>query len=164
MQAETSGLRFAVPKDWKVFDATAITEGKDKAMVKELTQMYQVDESQLAQMFGQMDLMVLGPVENRFAPNVNVVANGLTTLPPAGDLAAVLGKLGATTGTPRDVTTALGPAILVPYDLSSGGNQVQGRSIVLEGPNGFATVTVSHITDEGADAVTASVLESISAG
>ena len=164
VQAKKSGLRFAVPEDWTVFDATAITQGKDPAMVKELTRMYQVDEEQLAQMFGQMDVMVTGPVEKRFAPNVNVVPNGLTTLPAAGDLAAELEKLGATTGTPRDVTTVLGPAILVPYEMSSGGNQVKGRSIVLEGPNGFATVTVSHITDKGADAVTTSVLESISAG
>ncbi len=163
VQAKTSGLRFAVPDDWTVFDATAITEGKDKAMIKELTRMYQVDESQLAQMFGQMDVMVLGPVESKFAPNVNVVPNGLTKLPPATDLAAELGKLGATTGTPKDVTTALGPAILVPYDLTSGPNKVKGRSIVLEGPNGFVTVTVSHITDKGADAVTSSVLDTISA-
>ena len=163
-QAKTSGLRFAVPEDWDVFDATAITEGKDKAMIKELTRMYQVDEGQLAQMFGQMDVMVLGPVESKFAPNVNVVPNGLTKLPPASDLAAELGKLGATTGTPKDVTTALGPGILVPYDLTSGPNKVKGRSIVLEGPNGFVTVTVSHITDKGADAVTSSVLDTISAG
>ncbi|MFL6081029.1 MAG: hypothetical protein ACJ714_13965 [Ornithinibacter sp.] len=164
VQAKSTGLRFAVPDDWKVFDATAVTEGKNKAMVTELTRMYQVDEKQLAQMFGQMDVMVMGPVENRFAPNVNVVPNGLSTLPAASDLAAELEKLGATTGTPRDVNTALGPAILVPYELSSGGNQVKGRSIVVEGPNGFATVTVSHITDKGADAVTSSVLTSISTG
>ncbi|MFL6151799.1 MAG: hypothetical protein ACJ72B_05390 [Ornithinibacter sp.] len=164
VQAKSSGLRFAVPDDWKVFDATAVTEGKNTAMVTELTRMYQVDEKQLAQMFGQMDVMVMGPVENRFAPNVNVVPNGLSTLPAASDLAAELEKLGATTGTPRDVSTALGPAILVPYELSSGGNQVKGRSIVVEGPNGFATVTVSHITDKGADAVTSSVLTSISTG
>jgi hypothetical protein len=164
VQAKTSGVRFAAPEDWKVFDATAITEGKDKALVKALTQMYQVDESQLAQMFSQMDVMVMGPVESKFAPNVNVVPNGLTKLPPASDLAAELGKLGAKTGTPRDLTTALGPAILVPYELTSGTNKVKGRSIVLKGPKGFVTVTVSHITDKGADAVTSSVLDTISAG
>jgi hypothetical protein len=163
-QAKTSGLRFAVPEDWKVFDATAVTEGKDKELVKELTQTYGVDESALADIFGSMDLMVVGPIEQKFAPNVNVVPNDLTKLPTATDLAAQLDKAGATTGTPRDETTPLGPAIVVPYELTSGGNTVKGRSIVLEGPNGFVTVTVSHISDEGADAVAKSVLSTISAG
>ena len=45
-----------------------------------------MNADQLAQVFGQLDLMVVGPPEQEFAPNVNVVANGLTELPAANDL------------------------------------------------------------------------------
>ncbi len=154
-------MRFALPDDWKVFDPEAISSGKDKALLKELEKTFSMNADELAQVFGQLDLMVVGPPEQEFAPNVNVVANGLTALPAASDLATQLGKLGAKTGTPRDETTPLGPAIVVPYTLESGGHEVRGRSIVLEGPDGFVTVTVSHITEKGADAVTSSVLETI---
>ena len=156
-------VRFALPDDWKVFDAEAISSGKDKALLEELEKTFSMNADELAQVFGQLDLMVVGPPEQEFAPNVNVVANGLTTLPAASDLATQLGKLGAKTGTPRDETTPLGPAIVVPYTLASGGHEVRGRSIVLEGPDGFVTVTVSHITDKGADAVTSTVLKTIAA-
>ena len=163
VEGPDTGVRFALPDDWKVFDAKAISSGKDKALIKELEKTFSMNADQLAQVFGQLDLMVVGPPEQEFAPNVNIVANGLTTLPAASDLATQLEKLGAKTGTPRDETTPLGPAIVVPYTLSSGGHEVQGRSIVLEGPEGFVTVTVSHITEKGADAVTATVLKTITA-
>ncbi len=154
-------MRFALPDDWKVFDPEAISSGKDKALLKELEKTFSMNADELAQVFGQLDLMVVGPPEQEFAPNVNVVANGLTALPAASDLATQLGKLGAKTGTPRDETTPLGPGDRGALHLESGGHEVQGRSIVLEGPDGFVTVTVSHITEKGADAVTSSVLETI---
>lgn len=161
VETRTSGLKFALPQDWQVFDAKKITEGGDKALVKELAQTYNVTESQLTQIFGQMDLMVVGPTEKRFAPNVNVVANALTALPAASDLAAELGKVGAKTGTPRDATTPLGPAIVVPYSLTSGSNEVKGRSIVFKGPKGFVTVTVSHVDDARADQLASMILSTV---
>ncbi len=96
-------MRFALPGDWKVFDAEAISSGKDKALTQELEKTFSMNADQLAQVFGQLDLMVVGPPEQEFAPNVNVVANG------------------------------------------------------------FVTVTVSHITEKGADAVTSTVLKTIAA-
>lgn len=163
VETDATGLRFAVPDDWTVFDAATITEPGNEALANELATTYGVDEAQLAEIFGQMDLMVVGPVEQEFAPNVNVVANGLTALPPATTLATELEKIGARTGTPRDETTPLGPAIVVPYRLSSGGNDVRGRSMVLEGPQGFVTVTVSHVDDDKADEIASSVLSTIGA-
>lgn len=162
VEAKDSRLRFAVPEDWSVLDPSTLSTDPDSAIAKELEKTYQLSAEQLSQVFGQMQLMVVGPAEKSFAPNVNVVPNPLTALPPATDLAAELDKVGAKSGTPRDATTPLGPAIVVPYELQSGKNLVKGRSIVLEGPEGFVTITVSHITDEGADAVTANILSTAS--
>ena len=164
VEAKGTGLRFAVPDDWKLFDAEAISSGKDKALIKELEKTFSMNADQLARVFGQLDLMVVGPPVKKFAPNVNVVANGLTKLPAASDLATQLEKFGAKTSTPRDETTPLGPAIVVPYTLSSGGNEVKGRSIVLEGPKGFVTITVSHVDDAAADALTATILTTAADG
>ena len=162
VEAKGSRLRFAVPQDWSVLDPSTLSTEPDSPIAKELEKTYQLSAEQLAQVFGQMQLMVVGPAERSFAPNVNVVPNPLTSLPAATDLAAELGKVGAKTGTPRDATTPLGPAIVVPYELQSGKNLVQGRSIVLKGPEGFVTITVSHITDKGADAVTDDILATAS--
>ena len=157
----SSGLRFAAPDDWKVFDTDTLTTDRDEGLIKELTQTYDVTEEQLGQIFASMDLVVIGPAQDGFAPNVNVVPNPLTALPEASELASELEKIGATAGTPRDVTTELGPAIVVPYSVASGTNEVKGRSIVLEGPDGFVTITVSDVTDEAAEDLTEQILSTV---
>ena len=49
----------------------------------------------------------------------------------------------------------------MPYSVASGENTVRGRSIVLEGPDGFVTITVSDITDKAAEAVTEQILSTV---
>jgi hypothetical protein len=122
-----------------------------------------VTQEQFAQSLAGMDLMVMGPMDGTFAPNVNVVPNVLSELPPAANLASELSSVGATPGTPSDETTPLGPAILVPYSLTNGQLDVTGRSIVVGGPDGFVTITVSHVDDKKADAVADTLLSTLSA-
>ena len=70
---------------------------------------------------------------------------------------------GATPGTPSDETTPVGPAILVPYSLTNGQLDIRGRSIVVGGPNGYVTITVSHVDEQAADAVADTLLSTLSA-
>ena len=51
----------------------------------------------------------------------------------------------------------------MPYSLTSNELDIKGRSIVVGGPNGFVTITVSHVDDEAADAVAATLLSTLSA-
>ena len=161
--ATDSGLRFAVPDTWEPIDAEALASGGSNASVDQLLETMGVTREEFVASMQGMELMVMGPVESRFAPNVNVVPNALSELPPASNLASELGSIGATTGTPSDETTPLGPAILVPYSLTSNELDIKGRSIVVGGPNGFVTITVSHVDDEKADAVADTLLSTLSA-
>lgn len=161
--ATESGLRFAVPDTWEPIDAETLTSGGSNAAVDQLLETMGVTREEFVASMQGMELMVMGPVESNFAPNVNVVPNALSELPPATNLASELDSIGATTGTPSDETTPLGPAILVPYSLSSGDLDIKGRSIVVGGPNGFVTITVSHVDDKAADAVAATLLSTLSA-
>ena len=161
--AADSGLRFAVPDTWEPIDAAALAAGESNAAVDQLLETMGVTQEEFVQSMAGMELMVMGPAESNFAPNVNVVPNALSELPPAENLASELSSIGATTGTPSDETTPLGPAILVPYSLKSGELDIKGRSIVTGGPNGFVTITVSHVDDQAADAVAATLLETLSA-
>lgn len=161
--AADSGLRFAVPETWEPIDAETLTSGGSNAAVDQLLETMGVTREEFVASIQGMELMVMGPVESNFAPNVNVVPNALTELPPATNLASELTSIGATAGTPSEETTALGPAILVPYSLMSGELDIKGRSIVVGGPNGFVTITVSHVDDKAADAVAATLLSTLSA-
>lgn len=160
--AADSGLRFAVPDTWEPIDAQSLASGESNASVDQLLETMGVTREEFVQSMAGMELMVMGPAESNFAPNVNVVPNALSELPPATNLASELGSIGATTGTPSDETTPLGPAIYVPYSLKSGELDIKGRSIVVGGPNGFVTITVSHVDDQAADAVAATVLSTLS--
>ena len=161
--ATDSGLRFAVPDTWEPIDAETLASGGSNASVDQLLETMGVTREEFVASMQGMELMVMGPVESSFAPNVNVVPNALSELPPASNLASELDSIGATTGTPSDVSTPLGPAILVPYSLTSNELDIKGRSIVVGGPNGFVTITVSHVDDEAADAVAATLLSTLSA-
>ena len=163
VETRASGLRFAVPEDWSVFDTASLTQDRDEALIKELTETFGMTEEQLAQTFEQMDLMVVGPPQDDFAPNVNVVRNLLTALPAGSAMAAELESVGATVGTPSEETTPLGPAVVVPYSLTSGSTDIKGRSVVVEGPDGFVTLSISHVSEDLADDVTSTILSTIGA-
>ena len=161
--ATKSGLRFAVPDDWASIDAEKVLAGESNPGVDQLLETMGVTQEQFAQSLAGMDLMVMGPMDGTFAPNVNVVPNVLSELPPAANLASELSSVGATPGTPSDETTPLGPATLVPYSLTNGQLDIKGRSIVVGGPNGFVTITVSHVDDKAADAVADTLLSTLGA-
>lgn len=163
VETKASGLRFAVPEDWTVFDTASLTQDRDEALIKELTETFGMTEEQLAQTFEQMDLMVVGPPQDDFAPNVNVVRNLLTALPAGSAMAAELESVGATVGTPSEETTPLGPAVVVPYSLTSGSTDIKGRSVVVEGPDGFVTLSISHVSEDLADDVTSTILSTLGA-
>ena len=161
--APRSGLRFAVPDTWTPVSAETLAGSADSDSVKALLESMQVTKEELLASMAGMDVLVMGPAEKNFGPNVNAVPNSLTELPPSNSFAAELTKLGATTGTPREVSTALGPAIVVPYTLPNGDTTIVGRSIVVGGPNGFVTITVSHVDNKAADAVADTLLSTLGA-
>ncbi len=160
-ESQRAGMKFAVPEDWTVIDPKTLFEKGDKKAIADAAAAMNVTSDQLQQAAGQIDLMVFGTAENGFSPNVNVVPNGLKSLPSADALAAELKTIEADPGEGSEVTTPLGKAVLMPYTLQVGSTKVQGRSIVVGGPNGFATITVSHTSADGADEVTQSVLDTL---
>ena len=95
MTATKSGLRFAVPDDWASIDAEKVLAGESNPGVDQLLETMGVTQEQFAQSLAGMDLMVMGPMDGTFAPNVNVVPNVLSELPPAANLASELSSVGA---------------------------------------------------------------------
>lgn len=161
--APRSSLKFAVPVTWTPVSTELLESGADSDAVKALLETMNVSREQFLASMAGMDVIVMGPAEKNFGPNVNVVPNSLTELPSGSSFGAELTQLGATIGTPREVTSALGPAVLVPYTLPSGATTIVGRSIVVGGPNGYVTITVSHVDEQAADAVADTLLSTLSA-
>ena len=50
---------------------------------------------------------------------------------------------------------------MVPYSLKLPTGTIQGRSILLETPDGIATLTVSHVSTAEADKLTKAILDNV---
>ena len=156
-----TGVRFAVPVEWSLIDPSALLEQGDPDALASAAESLGVSPDQMGEIANQVDLLVMGPPEGDFAPNVNVVPSPVAEMPGDAALKADLGSIGATVSGIRSSTTPLGAAKVASYRLVMGATTVHGRAIVAEIPDGFTTVTVSHVDDKGADAVTAQVLKTL---
>ena len=58
-------------------------------------------------------------------------------------------------------TTAFGKSLVVPYSLTLPPGTIQGRSILLETPDGIATLTVSHASKAEADKLTKAIVDNV---
>ena len=122
-----------------------------------------VTADQLQALAEQLEVIVFGPTVDRFAVNINAIGQPGTTLPTARVASAQLEQLGGKVGTPVAGSTALGKSLVVPYSLKLPSGTVQGRSILLETPDGIATITVSHVAEAEADKLTTAILDNVGA-
>jgi hypothetical protein len=159
--ATGTGVRFAVPEEWSVIDPSALLEQGDADALASAAESLGISPDQMKGVADQVDLLVMGPPEKDFAPNVNVVPNPVAEMPGDAALKADLGTIGAKVSDIRPATTPLGDAKVVSYRLPMGATTVRGRAIVAETPDGFTTITVSHVDDKDADAIAAQVLETL---
>lgn len=160
-ESSTQGIRFAVPDTWKTVDATKTIAAGDEAAIESAASDMGLTADQLRQAAESIDIIIMGPVVDQFAPNVNVVPNTLSALPPLASLKAEAESVGAVVGEGSTIATPLGDAIVLPYVLELEAAAVQGRAIVAPVAGGFTSITVSHVTEEEADALTEQILTTL---
>ncbi|MDO5736270.1 MAG: hypothetical protein Q4P15_07330 [Propionibacteriaceae bacterium] len=160
-ESSTQGIRFAVPATWSVVDPQKLfTSGSEQDIEAAATEMG-MTVAELQQASTQIDIMVMGPAEAQFAPNVNVVPTALKALPTEEMMAAELESVGATPAQGSTQSTDLGEVIVVPYVLELESSTVHGRSILVPVSDGFTSITVSHVTDADAEALTEQLLSTL---
>lgn len=160
-ESSTQGIRFAVPGTWTAVDAKQIIGSGSEADIESAAQDMGLSVDQLRQAAEQIDIIVMGPAVDGFAPNINVVPTSLTELPTQEALAAEAESVGASVGQGSVREAPGGQAMVLPYVLELETANVQGRAIVAPVPGGFTSITVSHINAEDADALTDQILASL---
>ncbi len=154
VDAPETGIRFPVPEGWQALSFRELLESGDKAAIAEAAKTMGVTEDQLDALADQIEVIAFGPTVKDFAVNVNAVPQPGTAMPSAEEASSQLEQIGGTIGTPVTGTTAFGKSLVVPYTLKVQDVTVQGRSILLETPDGVATLTVSHVSEAAADTLT----------
>ena len=162
VDAPTTGVRFPVPEGWKALSFRELLESGDKAAIAEAAETMGVTEDQLDALADQIEVIAFGPTVKEFAVNVNAVPQPGSAMPSAEEASSQLEQIGGTIGTPVTGTTDFGTSLVVPYTLKVKDVTVQGRSILLETPDGVATLTVSHVSQAEADTLTKSILDNVS--
>ena len=162
VDAPTTGVRFPVPQGWKALPFRELLDSGDKAAIAEAAETMGVTEDQLDALAEQIEVIAFGPTVKEFAVNVNAVPQPGSAMPSAEEASSQLEQIGGTIGTPVTGTTDFGTSLVVPYTLKVKDVTVQGRSILLETPDGVATLTVSHVSQAEADTLTKSILDNVS--
>ena len=162
VDAPTTGVRFPVPQGWKALPFRELLDSGDKAAIAEAAETMGVTEDQLDALAEQIEVIAFGPTVKEFAVNVNAVPQPGSAMPSAEEASSQLEQIGGTIGTPVTGTTDFGKSLVVPYTLKVKDVTVQGRSILLETPDGVATLTVSHVSQAEADTLTKSILDNVS--
>jgi hypothetical protein len=159
--APRSGVRFPVPEGWKSLSFREVLDSGDPKAIADAAKTMGVSAAELDSLADQIEVVVFGPTVKRFAVNINAVPQPGTAMPSVEEATAQLTQIGGKIGTPRTGTTALGKSLVVPYTLTLQGITVQGRTILIETPGGVATITVSHVTEADADALTQAILDNV---
>ena len=162
VDAPETGIRFPVPQGWQALSFRELLDSGDKAAIAEAAKTMGVTEDQLDALADQIEVIAFGPTVEEFAVNVNAVPQPGTAMPSAEEASSQLEQIGGTIGTPVTGTTAFGKSLVVPYTLKVKDVTVQGRSILLETPDGVATLTVSHVSEAEADTLTRTILDNVS--
>jgi hypothetical protein len=161
--ADKTGIRFPVPEDWKSLSFREVLEAGDEKAIAEAAKTMGVTPDQLDDLADQIEVIVFGPTLKNFAVNINAIPQPGVAMPSAKQAASQLEQIGGEVGTPKTGTTAFGASLVVPYTLQVRGTTVQGRSILLETPDGIATLTVSHVSAKEADKLTQDILDNVGA-
>jgi hypothetical protein len=161
VEAEKTGIRFPVPEDWKSVSFREVLESGDQKAIAEAAEAMGVSVEQLSDLADQIEVIVFGPTLKNFAVNINVIPQPGVAMPSAEQASSQLEQIGGKVGTPTTGTTAFGASLVVPYTLDVRGTTVQGRSILLETPEGIATLTVSHVAADEADQLTRAILDNV---
>ncbi|HWO50141.1 MAG TPA: hypothetical protein VNN23_00970 [Ornithinibacter sp.] len=151
-----------MPQGWKALSFRELLDSGDKAAIAEAAETMGVTEDQLDALAEQIEVIAFGPTVKEFAVNVNAVPQPGSAMPSAEEASSQLEQIGGTIGTPVTGTTDFGTSLVVPYTLKVKDVTVQGRSILLETPDGVATLTVSHVSQAEADTLTKSILDNVS--
>jgi hypothetical protein len=162
VDAPTTGVRFPVPEGWQALSFRELLDSGDKAAIAEAAETMGVTEDQLDALAEQIEVIAFGPTVKEFAVNINAVPQPGTAMPSAEEASSQLEQIGGTIGTPVTGTTDFGKSLVVPYTLKVKDVTVQGRSILLETPDGVATLTVSHVSEVEADRLTKTILDNVS--
>lgn len=162
VEATKTGVRFPVPEDWKSLSFREVLESGDKQAIEQAAKSMGVTPEQLDAVADQIEVIVFGPTVDRFAVNINAVPQPGAKMPSAQQASSQLEGLGGKIGTPVEGTTAFGKSLVVPYTIKIQGVTIQGRSILLETPDGVATLTVSHVSEAEADKLTKAILDNVS--
>ena len=161
IEAPKAGIRFPVPDDWRTMSFQEVLDSGDTKAMDEAAKAMGVTPDQLQALAEQIEVIVFGPTVDGFAVNINAIGQPGTTLPTARVASAQLEKAGGKVGTPVAGTTAFGKSLVVPYSLKLPTGTIQGRSILLETPDGIATLTVSHASKAEADKLTKAILDNV---
>jgi hypothetical protein len=161
IEAPKAGIRFPVPDDWRTVSFQEVLDSGDTKAMDEAATMMGVTPDQLQALADQLEVIVFGPTVDKFAVNINAIGQPGTTLPTARLASEQLEKLGGKVGTPVVGTTTFGKSLVVPYSLKLPNGTIQGRSILLETPDGIATLTVSHESKAEADTLTQAILDNV---
>lgn len=161
VEAPKTGIRFPVPKGWKSLSFREVLDSGDKKAIDEAAKSMGVTAEQLDSLAEQIDVMVFGPTVKGFAVNINTVPQPGAAMPSADEAVSQLKQLGGTVGTPTTGTTAFGKTLVVPYTLKVQDTTVQGRTVLVETPDGIATLSVSHVSAAEADKLTQSILDNV---
>ncbi len=161
IEAPKTGIRFPVPDDWRTLSFQEVLDSGDTKAMDDAAKTMGVTTDQLKVLAKQIEVIVFGPTIDKFAVNINAIGQPGSTLPTAKEAGAQLEKLGGKVGTPAAGTTAFGKSLVVPYSLELPTGTIQGRSILLETPDGVATLTVSHVSEAEADKLTQAILDNV---
>jgi hypothetical protein len=161
IEAPKTGIRFPVPDDWRTISFQEVLDSGDTKAMDDAAKKLGVTIDQLKQLAKQIEVIVFGPTIDKFAVNINAIGQPGLKMPTAQQAGDQLEKLGGKVGTPVSGTTSFGKSLVVPYSLDVPAGTIQGRSILLETPDGVATLTVSHVSKTEADKLTKAILDNV---
>ncbi|HMM94831.1 hypothetical protein [Phycicoccus sp.] len=150
---ERSGLRFAVPEDWKVLELTKVLESGDQDALARIAQQMNLPVAQVKAAARSVDVAVFGPPSRGFAPNLNVQTLPLEVMPTEAQTRMVLKMIGATVASYEEVTTPVGRGHVTGYTLPVDTNTATGRQLTVIGPKGVVVLTVTDVDVDRADTV-----------
>lgn len=160
--ATQAGVAFDVPEGWTVVDPAKIADGSQQApqALEDSAERQGTTAKELvAQVAESVDVMVIGGTEQGFGNNVNVVAS--PAMPTEADMTSQLEGIGAQVGQIDETGTELGAALDSSYTMGQGSQQFHARMLAVPTDAGAAMITVSAGSQDTADEVAETIIDSV---
>lgn len=149
---EDVSLTFAVPDSWSAIDPEKITESGDTSAMEDMAEKMGVSATQLMQVVGQADLMLLAPPKKGYADNISAIVAPLENLPTESQIKAQLGGVADGPIVVTKDSTPVGEVVTSDLDLMVGARKVHSRSHFIDTDDGVLNLTVSTVGEaRGAD-------------